>query len=315
MQFDTPILFLTYNRISTSQKVFEAIREVRPSRLYFASNSANSEDPIEISKINEVRNLINKIDWNCQVQTLYQEKHLPVKVSIITSINWFFKNEEQGIILEDDCLPSIAFFKFAGELLVKYKYDMRVWHIGGVCTLSSENFSNEDSYYFSKFNHIWGWATWKSRWDHYDSTMPSYHRFIKDQCINNIFDSDKLCKMWIKYFDDAYNNKINTWDYQWYFTTWINNGLSIIPSKNLVSNIGFGNAATHTTDVTSKLANMKVDNFFQIKKHPEIILANYKYDKINALNLFEHEGYPRILRLLKRIQSRLKHYYKIISIK
>jgi hypothetical protein len=301
----TAVLFLVFNRPDTTKQVFEAIRQARPNRLYVAADGPRANRKGEAEHAEQVRQIATAVDWACEVKTLFRNENLGCKKAVSSGIDWFFENEEQGIILEDDCYPSIAFFKFAEELLNKYKYDMRIWHISGVCTLSNEDILNEDSYYFSKFNHIWGWATWKDRWGYYDSTMPSYPLFVKEKYINNIFRNNKLCRIWIKNFNDVYQNKINTWDYQWYFTTWINNGLSIIPSKNLVSNIGFGSGATHTTDASSKLANMQVDGFFEIKKHPDIISQNHKKDEINALNLFEHKGIPRLLMLIRNIKSKL----------
>ena len=172
-KFNTSILFLIFNRPEETKRVFESIKEAKPSKLYLASDGPRSHVIDEEKIVSEVKlNVLNAIDWDCEVKTLFREKNLGCKIAVSEAISWFFDHEDQGIILEDDCLPSQSFYRFCEELLNIYKNDLRIWHISG------DNFQNgiarsEESYYYSKFSHVWGWATWKDRWQHYDVMMKS----------------------------------------------------------------------------------------------------------------------------------------------
>ncbi|HEY1195884.1 nucleotide-diphospho-sugar transferase, partial [Flavobacterium sp.] len=257
-KLNTAVLFLVFNRLDTTREVFEAIREAKPPKLYVAADGErNSEEAI---KVQNVRNYItSNIDWDCEIKLLFRNKNLGCKVAISEAITWFFENEEMGIILEDDCKPSQSFFWFCENLLLKYKNDMRIWHIGGTSTLNKEILLNDESYYFSKYNHIWGWASWADRWKAYDVKVSLFQEFKKNDYIQNITSNELLQKFWLNNFKNVQDNKVNTWDYQWYFTTWSNGGISIIPTVNLISNLGFGADATHTSDSNNKLSNMNRD--------------------------------------------------------
>lgn len=283
----TAVLFLIFNRLDTTKEVFEAIRQAKPPRLYIAADGARISRVDEHAAVQEVREyVVNHIDWKCEVKTLFRDKNLGCKYAISGAITWFFENEEMGIILEDDCLPSQSFFWFCEELLEKYKNDMRVWHIAGFSTLNEDMLLNEDSYYFSKFNHIWGWAGWSNRWAMYDVNISKLDTFVKQNCIANITDKKLLKKFWLSNFRSVFNKTIDTWDYQWYFTTWINAAVSIIPAKNLVSNLGFGIGATHTSDEDNKLSKTKKYEIDLNLVHPEIMMPNKIYDEYNAKYLF-----------------------------
>ena len=149
-----------------------------------------------------------------------------------------------GIILEDDCVPHPSFFKFCEELLIKYKDEKKVMQISGFNALNKV--SLKESYYFAKFGSIWGWATWKRAWKNYDLNMSGWLKVKEEKLYKNFCDSYLEEKWRVKVFDRAYNDKYNTWDYQWSFAKLINDGLSIVPTNNLIDNIGFGENATHT---------------------------------------------------------------------
>jgi len=284
-KFDTAVLLITYKRLDTTEKVFEAIRQAKPPRFYIASNIG--KDEVGIQEVNKVRDFLEKnIDWDCKVYKLFRNEHLSAKDSISGAIEWFFQNEKMGIILEDDCLPSQSFFFFCQKLLNKYSDDMRVWHIGGCSTLNEEMLLNEDSYYFSKFNHIWGWAGWADRWKMYDSNVSLFKEFLDNGFIENVTKNKLLQKFWINNFKSVYEKRVDTWDYQWYFTTWSNGGISIIPTVNLISNLGFGADATHTSDSNSKLSNMAKKEIDLDLIDPKIIMPNIIYDNYNAQFLF-----------------------------
>lgn len=260
--FNTPVLFLIFNRPDTTQQVFDRIKEIKPAKL-FVSADGPREGKNEDSKCEVARDIVKQVNWECDVKTNFSEKNLGCKKAVSSGINWFFQNVDEGIILEDDCLPDLSFFSFCSQMLEKYRADDRVMHIGGT------NFQDgiqrgTGSYYFSRLVHVWGWATWKRAWEKYDVEIKFFENFVKLGCIKEIFTDKKQQDFWLKTFELVYSNKKDTWDFQWMFTVMVNNGISIIPNENLVSNLGFGENATHTTLSGSPAANIKtgaIDKF------------------------------------------------------
>ena len=272
--FDIPILFLVFNRLDTTQLVFEEIRKIAPLKLYIASDGPRDNREGENKKVESVRNfIIQSIDWNCEIKTLFRDENLGCGKAVSGAITWFFKNEEMGIILEDDCLPSKSFFLYCKELLEKYKDDTRIFHIAGNNPLTVTK--TEYSYYFARIQHCWGWASWKRAWDHYSYNITDLDNFISKKIINKIFHNNNYKKYWINIFLQMSNHEIDTWDYQWTYTIFKNNGLCINPSLNLISNIGFNDDATHTVDNGSIFNNQKRYEIITIK-HPSKIKVNEK---------------------------------------
>ena len=269
--FNTPVLFLIFNRPDTTERVFEIIREQKPSFLYIAADGPRADKNGDAEKCRQTREIINKIDWECEVKTLFRERNLGCKLAVSSAISWFFENVEEGIILEDDCLPSNCFFNYCEILLEKYRHDTRIMHISAENPLDIS--FGDSSYYFSKIPHIWGWASWRRAWQKYDVEFQNFDNFINNNLIENVFQENYVQKYWNKIFSRVKNGKINTWDYQWTYALFVNHGLSINPNKNMVSNIGFGvEGATHTA-VSEKCANRIT---FEIDKiiHSEFILPN-----------------------------------------
>jgi len=271
---NTAVLFLVFNRLDTTKQVFEAIRQAKPPRLYVAADGARANKEGEADKVQAVRDYImQNIDWKCEVRTLFREENLGCKYAVSGAITWFFENEEQGIILEDDCLPSQSFFLFCEELLERYKDDMRVGQITG------DNFQNgikrgDGDYYFSVHNHIWGWATWRDRWKEYDVSLAGMEDV---EFLWQVFNDTDEKKYWEKIFYKMKNNQIDTWDYQWSFALWNVKMLTITPNINLVKNIGFGVDATHTK-LETKFSNLKTSNII-VSSHPRKVVRNYEADR------------------------------------
>ena len=218
----------------------------------------------------------NNINWNCEVFYLFNKNNLGCKKAVSSAIDWFFNNEESGIILEDDCLPSKSFFKFCELMLVKYKNDTRIFHIDGT------NFCESSSHYmyeFSKYALIWGWASWKRAWLKYDLTMNDFPEFKRKNSLNVVFNKKIELKYWYKMLSNAYENKIDTWDYQWFYTIWKNGGLTIRPHINLIKNIGFDENATHTK-ISNKVFNkMKALELNFSLPEPKFIIQNKILDE------------------------------------
>lgn len=298
---NSPVLFLTFNRLDTTKKVFEVIKQVKPPKLYLASDGARLNKSGEKEVVESVRNfLLNNIDWQCEVKTLFREQNLGCGKAVSSAINWFFENEEMGIILEDDCLPSISFFRFCDELLIGYKDDERIMHISG------DNFQDgisrgDGSYYFSQISHVWGWAAWRRAWKLYDFEMKSLNNFINYKIYKNIWKQNKVQKYWLKQFKNVSLGKIDTWDYQWNYCLIVNNGLSILPNINLVENIGFNSEATHTSN-----SKLKMPSANEIKfplTHSQIFVPDLEADTYTFNKHYQQS-------LLSKIKGKLKNILK-----
>lgn len=300
-QLETPVLFITFRRPDTTRKVLEMIRQAQPKRLYIAQNFPGSDNVEEIKKWNDVRAIIENIDWDCNVQRLYREHYLDAKTSISTAINWFFENEEEGIILEDDCLPHPTFFRFCEEMLERYRDDERIAMISG------DNFQfgrkrTEYSYYFSRYTHIWGWASWRRAWVNYDVDMKLWPEIREGEWLKDLLGDKKSVRYWKKIFENVYKGKIDTWDYQWVFSCWIQNALTILPNVNLVSNIGFGSEAVHTRDI-NKFAMIETKTINSIS-HPSYILRDLKADSFTEKNMYS--GQHLLLKAIRKIKRTIK---------
>lgn len=250
MQFQTPILFLIFNRPDTTKKVFAEIKKQKPKFLYIASDWPRKNKEWEKEIVDETRAIImNNIDRDCEVETLFRETNLWCKQAVSQAITRFFDNVEEWIILEDDCLPDPSFFWFCETMLDKYRNDTRIMHISGDCFLPKKR-QNNNEYFFSHHNHIWWWATWKRAWSMYDPDIKTLPEFKKLNLINNITNNFFSKKVWLYNFELVFDWKHDTWDYQWTYCMRTNNWLAILPWVNLISNIWFSPDALHTKNET-----------------------------------------------------------------
>ena len=274
----TPVLFIVFNRLDTTCKVFEAIRQARPTRLYIAADGPRENKPDEDLKIQAVRAYVmNHIDWKCEVKTLFREKNLGCKIAVSSAIDWFFENEEEGIIIEDDCLPDASFFPFCVQLLERYRHDDHIWMISGD-NLYQGHKRSSNSYYFSQHCYIWGWATWARAWRHYDPNMRSWPQLRANGFLKTINPPERYYWQWS--FDHVFSGRIDTWDYQWVFACRVNKGLAVIPAVNLVSNIGFGQDSTHTQQIDHRIADLKTHSLDFPLVHPESVVINAEDEEL-----------------------------------
>jgi len=241
----TPVLFLVFNRLDTSMKVFESIRSAKPNKLYIASDGPRVSVRDEKNKVDAVRSyLIENIDWDCELKTLFREDNLGCKLAVSSAISWFFQHEDAGIILEDDIHTSQEFYEYCTLMLDRYKDDERIGQISGF-NYEINCKDVEHPYFYSLYGSIWGWATWKRAWKKYDLEMSDYNQLKKENFFRSIFRNDYF--KYIQLFDKTHNGSIDTWDYQWFFTRLKHNMFSVTPKINMVENIGFSREdATHT---------------------------------------------------------------------
>jgi hypothetical protein len=251
-KFNTPILFIAFNRVNSTKRVLDVISKVKPANLYVACDGPRINNCDDEKNVKEVRDLIKKkVDWDCNLHLLFHDHNLGCGKAVTSAINWFFSSEEQGIILEDDTLPQIDFFKFCEINLEQYKDNTSIGVISG-SNLVSSKIQSTDSYFYSRTIFIWGWATWKRAWLKNDSMMLEWADENKRSYIlNNVFNNNMFFRLYWKFeFNRVFKKELDTWDYQWLYSCWKNELYSIIPTVNLVTNIGFDSDATHTSGKT-----------------------------------------------------------------
>jgi len=244
-KFDISVVFIIFNRPEKAEKVFKEIRQARPKKLFVVADGPRVDYPKDKNLVERTRSVIDRVDWPCDVFKKYSKVNLGCQCNISSGLKWVFENVNEAIILEDDCVPHPTFFRFCQELLYRYREDDRIFVISGN-NFQKDRKRTDYSYYFSCFNHCWGWATWKRAWKHFDYDMNLWPIINKKEWLKGIWTNYKDYKYWKERFNSTFHGKINTWDYRWTFACWINNGLTILPNVNLVTNIGFDDDATHT---------------------------------------------------------------------
>jgi acetyltransferase-like isoleucine patch superfamily enzyme len=243
MFLNTPILFLIFNRPNTTQQVFERIRQVKPKFLYVAADGPRENKLGEADICQKTRDLVlDNIDWDCEIKTLFREKNLGCKYAVSSAIDWFFEQVEEGIILEDDVIVDITFFEFCQRLLTFHKHDEKIMHISGF-NISPKSSIKYQDYFYSYFGTVWGWATWARAWKYYDVELINFETY-KDKVLS--YFPRHTHQNRLELYESIISGKLNTWDIQWTFARLLNSGLSIIPKVNLVKNIGFSKESTHT---------------------------------------------------------------------
>lgn len=276
---DVPVLFLVFKRPKTTRQVFAAIKAARPQRLYIAADGPRHYKADEAELVDEVHRIATAVDWPCEVHTLFRENNLGCRRAVSGAIDWFFEHEEAGIILEDDCLPDLSWFEFAGQLLSTYKYDTRVMCISA-CHFHGVAHTPEASYFFSRYNHCWGWASWRRAWQLYDRDMQHWPSLRNTDWLLGIGGDPFFQKHWTHMFDLAYEDiQIDSWATRWTFSCWIHNALTVLPSKNLVQNIGLDGSGTHTNHDGNGILSPALESMTFPLKHPDIMVCDVAADR------------------------------------
>jgi hypothetical protein len=279
-QFSVPILFLVFNRPGVTARVFEAIRRQKPARLFVAADGPRQERPGEEGLCQATRDLILKgIDWDCEVKTYFRDKNAGCGRNVSEAITWFFEQVEEGIILEDDCLPNDSFFEYCRVLLEKYRYEEQISAISGNNFQDSQPMLMDSDYYFSVFPSSWGWATWRRAWQGYRLVVSEWQDGSHTDFTRRLFHEKKFQLWWKNRYLHFYNNELTyTWDFQFHFHSMRRKQLAIIPGANLISNIGHGPDATHFHDPNSRFANMPTYPLLFPLRHPRAVVRNYEAD-------------------------------------
>lgn len=268
-----PVLLIVFNRPDTTAQVFEQIKKAKPQKLYIAADGPRPGNKNDEVKCKEVRDFVSNVDWDCELHTDFSEVNLGCGTRPSSAISWVLDKEDSVIILEDDCVPSVAFFNYCTVLLEKYKDTERVMQISGTRYLE-DMVLNDDSYFFSRYQRPWGWATWKRAWQHFDIEMKSYTTCQKKQYFKYLFD-DYETDYWTYIFDKTLS-VTSIWDYQWQYAIFMQEGLCIVPRKNLISNLG-DQEGTHPYGDKDFFCQ-EVDEDFSVDQHPDFIIPHMRYD-------------------------------------
>jgi hypothetical protein len=277
-KLSTPVVLVIFKRPDTTRKVLDAIRQVKPNQLFVIADGPRTDRLGEVEKTKATRQLIDEIDWPCEIVRNYSDVNLGCERRMTSGLNWVFDQVEKAIILEDDCVPHSTFFQFCEELLDYYELDQRIMSVSGLSAPSSHLYSNL-SYCFSRFNRCWGWATWKRAWNYYDYSMALWPELQAQGFLKNLFPSSREAGYWQNIFQAVYTKRVNSWAYRWTFACWIQHGLSVLPNKNLVTNVGFGADATHTLLGNKNRANLPLEEVSFPLCHPQFVIRDLHVDK------------------------------------
>lgn len=274
---ETPLAFIIFNRPATTERVFAEIATARPRKLLVIADGPRAGRDGEAERCRQTRAIIDRVNWDCEVLKHYSDVNLGCKRRVSSGLDWVFGQVEEAIVLEDDCVPDQSFFPYCEHLLSLYRNDDRVMCISG-SNFQEGRLRTPYSYYFSRYSHIWGWASWRRAWKHYDVDMRMWPEVRASEEFQSLFRARSSRWYWRRIFDSVYNGKIDTWDYQWFFSCLINSGLGAIPQTNLVSNIGFGADATHTRQA-GRFANLPAGRLEAPWRAPPFVVRNEQADR------------------------------------
>lgn len=280
-RIETPVLLLIFNRPALTRRVFAEIAKVRPKKLFVVADGPRPDRSNDFALCAATRAVVEQIDWDCELVKNYADANVGCGKRVASGISWVFDQAEEAIILEDDCVPHSSFFHFCEEMLQHYRDDRRVMHIAG-SNYRSDLRKLAASYSFLTQVSCWGWATWRRAWQHYDLRINQWPSLKPTEWLSNLLGDPRLVQYYENIFERAHAENVDkwTWDYQWAFACWANSGLAIQPSVNLISNIGFGEHATHTTGADHKLARLPVEEIAFPLVHPPCVSRDIEADRI-----------------------------------
>ncbi|HEY9855515.1 MAG TPA: glycosyltransferase family 2 protein [Stenomitos sp.] len=296
---NTPVALILFNRPDTTERVFRAIAQAKPRKLLVVADGPRPDKPGEAERCAAARAVLERIDWDCELLTNFSDTNLGTKRRVSGGLDWVFDQVEEAIILEDDCLPDPSFFPYCQELLERYRHDTRIAMIHGINKQQGQK-RTDYSYYFTRYMHIWGWASWRRAWQHYDVNLALWPEIRDGGLLKGHFDPHAE-REHMEVFEQLYRGEIDTWDIQWAFACFIQGGLAIAPAVNLISNLGFGSDATRTLDPFSLDACRQTEALSLPLRHPPYLF------RLAAADDFE-TAYGRSFEArLKRWQIKLRH--------
>jgi hypothetical protein len=299
----TPVILIIFRRPDLTERLLQSISRVRPRQLFVVADGPRTAHPDDQKLCKKTRELIDQIDWDCEVYKNYSDRNLGCGARPATGITWAFKIVDRAIILEDDCIPADSFFTFCEEMLERYKDDERIMHVSGNNFQSGER-RGRYSYYFSQHPICWGWATWKRAWQHHDMSMQKWPVLSDIRWLERLTGNVNAAEIYHQIFREAYRTRENAhyWDYQWTFACWSQSGLSISPNATLVTNLGCRDDGTHTLSPSDKWAELKTEELILPISHPPYVVAEFDADEFLAAEIVSRHS-PKKTGLAKRFRQ------------
>jgi hypothetical protein len=264
------------------------------------ADGPRADHPDDAEKCAAARAVVERVDWDCEVLTNFSDTNMGCRRRVSSGLDWVFGRGKEAIILEDDCLPHATFFRFCEELLDRFRDDERVMAISGDSFQFGESRS-EHSYYYSRYPHCWGWASWRRAWRHYDEEMELWPLIRDGDWLRDILGDRRAVKYWTRILDRSYVGHFDTWDYGWTLACWVQSGLTILPTVNLVSNIGFGAQATHTK-VKGRLAEVPTYPMVFPLRHPPLVIRDAQADRFTQAHRYDRVSV--LVKLLSRMKRK-----------
>jgi len=302
---DVPVVLMIFNRPEKTEKVFNEIAKIKPRQLFVIADGPRPERPDDKKRCASTRAVIDRVDWDCEVLRNYSDTNMRGPWRISSGLDWVFSQVEEAIILEDDCVPAPSFFSFCKALLKRYRHDERIMHISGTNFIDKIENSDRGSYYFSKYTFNWGWATWRRAWKYFDLSFSSWPEVNNGALLQYIFDSESEYRYWTRHFENVYTGTSVHWDYAWMYAVWSQGGLSIIPKRNLISNIGYGMDAVHALSENDPRINKETSDLREIT-HPKILVRDALLDVSAYQQIFKPKSYVELSLLAIREKRFLK---------
>ncbi|WP_302575441.1 nucleotide-diphospho-sugar transferase [uncultured Duncaniella sp.] len=294
----SPVLLIIFNRPNTTQEVFNVIKKVKPSKLYVAGDGPRLNRPNERELCHQAQKIATAVDWNCEVKTLFQNENLGCKIAVSRAISWFFENEKEGIILEDDIVPHSDFFYYCDELLDKYRDKTNIGVVSGHNHVYNDKHFH-DSYDFVSVSHCWGWGSWRHSWEKVDVSLSTYDFRSLKKALKTIYSNPSQRRFWLGTYLLLKMGLINSWAYPMTISFIINGYISIVPKHNLTKNIGEGENATHTSTLDLNETSIVLNPIRPIK-HPSKLQIN------TALEYNEFINEHRSMSVLSYLKIRIK---------
>ncbi len=299
-----PVIVIVFNRPNLLASLLKQIKSAKPKKLYVLADAPRVGHDTDIALCGEVRAIIDEFDPGCEVIKSYRATNLGCKKNVETGLDWVFEQEESGIILEDDCLPNLDFFKFCDEMLLRYKNDPKIFSITGN-NFQDNKIRSNGSYYVSKYMHCWGWATWRRAWKYHDGNLSFWPAWKDSLKWKTLHTSSAESRYWFSIFEGVHSKKINSWAYSWLASSWYFGGGTITPNVNLVKNMGFGFNATNTKSKNG-LDALQTSILHGSIKDPSNLEPNCIADKYTFNHVFK-------MTLRKKIKNKILSYLNSIS--
>ena len=266
-----PVILLVFNRPEYTARVFAEVAKARPSKLLVVADGPRTE--AEAKQCAEVRAIVEQVDWECEVLSNYADGNLGCRTRVSSGITWAFSHVEEAIILEDDCLPDPSFFSYCQQMLERYRDDERIMIVSGTSYMA-DRLDIPESYTFSEFYAIWGWATWRRAWAKFDVTMKNWPKFKAQNQIAGLRPDEHVARVYVNGWDQQ--DVMDSWAYPWAYSCMFNHALSIVPKVNLVSNVGVYGKHHQGNEPTLNMPSFSLNTDEMI--HPDMVFPDIRYD-------------------------------------